>query len=323
MKCWISGACGYVGSALVPHLLSYGCKVVAYDVGYFGDGHLPKSHPHLKIIKGDIRDAKAAAASMVGCDAVIHLAGLTSDRNCQLEPELADECNVQGFIGLLDAVKALPIERLIVLSSAAAYGSTQEPATEETKLSPTTAYSLGKLYCEQAVKRTSLPYVILRPAGVCGYSPHMRFDLTVNRMVRDAFFTGEINVYGGKQVRPNLHIRDLIAAIKALLTAHHSKVVGQTFNLAGDNSTVLEVAKMVSATTDAAIIVRERADDRSYSIDSGKIKRVLDFLPRFTIESAVYDLFARFKSGYWKDAMTNTNYMNVRGAALEKAGSPS
>lgn len=321
MKCWISGSAGYVGSALVPHLLSIGCKVVAFDCQWFGDGALPKS-PHLKVIEGDIRDANRAAASMVGCDAIVHLAGLTSDRGCQLEPELSDDVNIEAFKGLIQAAANLPLKRFVFLSSAAAYGSTPLPVDEQEKLSPTTRYALAKLYCEGMLRRTTLPWVILRPAGVCGYAPRMRFDLTVNRMVRDAHFLGEIHVHGGDQVRPNLHIRDLLAAIKVLLTTSRS-VNGQVFNLGCDNLTVMEVAKIVSATTGASVYVTARQDNRSYSIDSSKIKRELDFMPRFTIESAAYDLFARFKSGYWQDAMTNTNYMNVRGVALENESSPS
>lgn len=324
MKIWISGACGYVGSALVPFLLAAGYRVVAYDCQFFGDGALPKSHSRLKFIEGDIRDSNAAAASMVGCDAVIHLAGLTSDRNCQLEPELSDECNMAAFKGLVEAVKNMAIERVIFLSSAAAYGSTDGPVTEETKLSPTTRYGLSKVYCEQTLRRNpQAPWTILRPAGVCGYAPRMRFDLTVNRMVRDAFFTKAISVHGGEQVRPNLHIRDLIAAIAVVLKAPRESVVGQTFNLACDARSVMDVARVVHEVTGAEIKVTERADNRSYSVDASKIRRALNFAPRFSIESAVYDLHCRMQAGYWHDAMTNHNYMNVRGAALERADSPS
>lgn len=324
MKILVTGACGYVGSALVPHLLGIGCKVVVYDCQWFGDGHLPQGNGRLKVIKGDIRDANRVAAAMVGCEAVIHLAGLTSDAGCQLEPELSDDVNIEAFKGIVDAASSLPVKRFIFLSSAAAYGSTDTPATEETKLSPTTRYALAKLYCEGLLRRrSSAPWVILRPAGVCGYAPRMRFDLTVNRMVRDAFFTGEIHVHGGDQVRPNLHIRDLIATIKIMLVESFTPVVGQTFNLGCANLSVMEVAKIVSEATGASIRVTPRTDNRSYSIDASKIARTLDFLPRFTVESAVFDLHARFKSGYWRDAMTNTNYLNIRGAALETSGSPS
>ena len=283
MKVWISGACGYVGAALVPRLLAARHKVVAFDTQFFGNGYLP-DNGSLTVVKGDILDVRSVQASLAGCEVVVHLAGLTSDKSCQLHPALSQQINVHG----LKLVSALTknIYRRIFLSSAAIFGGE-------------TTYVKAKKECEEFLSGSY--WTILRPGSVCGYSPRMRFDLPVNQMTRDAMLKGEITVNGGKQKRTNLHINDLCDTINALFVSK-----GGTYNVNSENLTILETARKVAAKTGASIHILDYTDGRSYEMQS-------DLTTTRTVDEAIRDMIARFKDGYWKDVFTNPGYMNVYG----------
>ena len=283
MKVLITGCCGYVGSALVPWLLADRHYVVGYDALWFGDGYLPNDNGHFKLIKGDILDENRLAAAAYKCDAFIHLAGLTSDKACQLNPELSQSVNVASLNGVIRATDN--IQRRIYLSSAAIYGGE-------------TLYAKAKMECERLLQGSK--WVILRPGTVCGYAPRMRFDLPVNQMTRDGMLKGTITVNGGKQVRTNLNIRDLCDALRRLIKAGEFN----SYNLNGENLTLLDIAKKVSVQTNAAIRVLDYTDGRSYAMDSH-----LD--TQFTVDQAIQEMVSKFKDGYWKDALTNPTYMNV------------
>lgn len=287
MKLIVTGAGGYVGAYLIPHLLADGHEVIGHEIGWFGEAYLPKDNGHLTL-KGDIRDGVEKS------DAVIYLAGLTSNAACEKDPKLAHETNVQLFADFLDKVKT---KHFIFLSSAAAYGSTKEPATIKTPLEPTTPYAKAKVLCELMIKRDNA--TILRPAGICGYSPRMRFDLTVNKMVKDAMTKRLITVNGGSQLRPHLNMKDLVDCIKRIVS---ERIYG-TFNLGCCNQSVLDTAKLVQFIAGGDIEIKPATDDRNYSIQSS-------FPCNFTVANAVSDLVSRFKSGYWKDALTNKTYEN-------------
>ena len=297
MKILVTGCCGYIGSLLVPFLLADKHDVTGVDIQMFGDGYLPKDNGHFRLQEdwdGEF-------------DAVIHLAGLTSDAACQLNPEYANKMNVEYLQVTLHKAKASGIKRFIYVSSAAVYGSTTTPAYETDALEPTTIYGKHKAQCEDLIHKhesKDFKWVILRPAGACGFSPRMRFDLTVNRMTRDAVMTGKINVHGGNQVRPNIHIRDFVDCLRWALDSYTG-----TYNVACENATVMSVAQRVAEITGASIDVTPRTDDRSYSVNSVKISRA-GFSPIYTVENAINDMKSRFKV-YWPDAMTNPVYMNV------------
>jgi nucleoside-diphosphate-sugar epimerase len=160
--------------------------------------------------------------------------------------------------------------------------------------------------------------VAIRPATVCGPAPRMRFDLTVNIITAHAVNNGVITVFGGAQKRPNLHIRDMAACYRMLLTAPAEKIQGQVFNVGQQNLKVSEIAELVQAEVEkhtgvrAGIVTTPSTDTRSYHVNSDKIRDVLGFVPAYTVEDAVQHLCMKFNAGQWKDALTSPLYTNVK-----------
>ena len=311
MNVLVVGGCGYIGAYLVPHLL---CdhKVTVFDIQWFGHGYLP-DNGSLRVIKGDVRDIRGIRDACVGQDAVIWLASLSSNEMCIREPVLHDRINKDAVpIGMF-AARLGGVKRFIYASSVAAYGSSEKDADEDTPLAPTTPYGEGKLFGEQWCKQYAaddFTTVIVRAASVCGYSPHQRFDLTVNKMTHDAIRHGRIRVNGGSQKRSHIHMRDIIRVYQGLLTAPAEDVCGRAFNFVGENQTVHDTAQIVAEETGADIDLHQATDDRSYSVSGAKARDVLDFVPRYTVRQAVRDLKARFDDGMWKDT-TPLHYWNM------------
>ena len=322
MKVLVTGACGYVGSLLVPRLLADGHKVVAYDQQFFGDGFLPQTNESIEIVKADIRDITSFRWALRGVDAVIHLACLSNDYCCQLDESLSTEINYNAFEPLVMTAKHEGVKRFIYCSSSSVYGVSDAPdITEEHPLVPLTLYNKYKGLCEPLLWKHQDDHftcVTIRPATVCGYAPRQRFDLTVNIMTQHAIMKGAITVFGGKQKRPNLHIKDMCAVYQMLLKAPKALIAGETFNVGQQNMTVQEIAELIQKTVpylgfpEPTITVEESQDNRSYHVNSEKIKRALGFVPQFTVEDAIRDLAIKFKSGRFADSLTNPWYTNVK-----------
>jgi nucleoside-diphosphate-sugar epimerase len=322
VKVLCTGACGYVGSYLVPHLLADGHEVVAYDLGWFGDGYLPRDNGNLRLVFADIRDVPRLDQELRGVDAVLHLACVSNDHSCQLDEALSTEINYNAFEPLVLAAKRAGVRRFVYCSSSSVYGvSDATDVREDHPLVPLTLYNRYKGMCEPLLfkhQSDNFECVTIRPATVCGYAPRMRFDLTVNIITAHAVLKKLITVFGGKQRRPNLHIKDMVACYKLLLTAPAEKIQGQTFNVGCQNMKVSEIAELARQVVktelgiDAAIQTTESTDTRSYHVNSDKIKDVLGFVPKHTVEDAIVDICANFKNGLWKDALTNPQYTNVK-----------
>src|SRR5229473_5287615 len=225
----VTGGAGYKGCVLVPKLLAAGYEVIAYDLMLFGSGGLLRS-PNLTIVKGDIRDGRAFAAAVKGCDHVIHLACISNDPSFELDPQLSKTINYDCFEPLVLASKDAGVRRFLYISSSSVYGVSDAPeVTEEHPLVPLTDYNKYKGMCEPILLKYQSPdftTVIIRPATVCGYSPRMRFDLTVNILTNHAVNNGVITVFGGMQKRPNIHIDDVTELYAALLSMPKEKIAG-------------------------------------------------------------------------------------------------
>lgn len=322
MKVLVTGGCGYVGSWMVPHLLGDGHEVTVLDVQWFGDGFLPGDNDNLKLVKADIRDLPKLRDALCGQEAVIHLACVSNDHSFQLDERLSTEINYAAFEPLVVAAKAAGVRRFIYASSSSVYGVSDAPdVREDHPLVPLTLYNKYKGLCEPLLLKHQSPdfvCTILRPATVCGYAPRMRFDLTVNIITAHAIVNNEITVFGGKQLRPNLHIKDMTACYQLMLKAPDEKIAGQVFNVGRENLSVLGVAEVVRKVvqyemgTYPGIKIVPSTDNRSYHVNSDKIRDVLGFEPRRTVADAVQDLCIKFQIGRFKDALTNPLYTNIR-----------
>src|SRR6266446_6420286 len=226
----VTGGAGYVGSVLVPKLLAAGYGVTVLDLFLYGDEVFDgaRSNPKLRLIKGDLRHLPTVEGALAGCDAVIHLACISNDPSFELNPELGKSINYDAFPVLVDLSRDAGVKRFIYASSSSVYGIKEDQnVTEELPLEPLTDYSKYKALCEDVLLQKKAPgftTLILRPATVCGYSPRLRLDLTVNILTNYAVNSGKITVFGGGQKRPNIHIDDMAACYLRLLDAADTQI---------------------------------------------------------------------------------------------------
>lgn len=322
-KVFITGGAGYVGSELVQFLLDQKFKVCVYDTMYFGSDQLPNSD-NLKIIQGDIRDTEKLEKSCYGYEIFIHLACISNDSSFLLNEELSKSINFECFEPMVIAAKKSGIKRFIYASSSSVYGvSDQKDVKEEHKLVPLTLYNKFKGMCEPLLlKHTDKNFhgVIFRPATVYGFSTRMRFDLSVNILTNHAFKNAKILVYGGSQLRPNLHIKDYCDVVKLFCEAPYQKIENQIFNVGYQNMSIMNIALLVKKIVEEnfndkkkiEIEIKESDDIRSYHINSEKILNFLGYKPKRDIEYGVKELCLKFKAGYFQDSFENSNYYNVK-----------
>ena len=309
---------------MTPQLLDAGYDVTVYDVMFFGDWFLPKDHPRLKVISGDIRDPRKLAATLKGQDAVINLACISNDASFELDESLSTSVNLDAFEPMVVAARDAGVRRFIYASSSSVYGVSDQPnVTEDHPLVPLTLYNKYKGLCEPLLfKHTTDEFVgvVFRPATVCGYAPRLRLDLSVNILTNHAVTNNRITVFGGSQLRPNLHILDYVDLCKLLMTAPDEKIANQIFNCGYQNMSIMELAHMVKRVVAQEfpekppidIVTTPSNDNRSYHINSDKIRRVLGFTPMHSIEEAIHDLCRAFRDGKIPDSMANDRYYNVR-----------
>ncbi len=320
----VTGGAGYCGSLLVPQLLEEGYNVTVFDLMYFGDSFFPKKHPRLKVIKGDIRDTPKLAAAMQGHEAVLSLACISNDASFELDERLSTTINLDAFEPMVIAAKKAGVKRFVYASSSSVYGVSDKPnVTEDHPLVPLTLYNKYKGMCEPLLLRhtdENFVGVIFRPATVCGYAPRLRLDLSVNILTNHAVTNNKITVFGGSQLRPNLHVQDYADLCKLLLSAPTGKIANQIFNCGYQNMTIMEIAEMVKKVVEQEfpekapieIVTTPTDDNRSYHINSDKIKNVLGFTPKHTIEEAVRDLVRAFREDKIVNSFADDRFYNVR-----------
>jgi nucleoside-diphosphate-sugar epimerase len=324
-KVLVTGGAGYVGCVLVGLLVERGHEVTVVDTMYFGDAGLAKLRKDARIVKGDIREDMAPL--LRGQDAVLHLAAISNDPSSDLDPQLTQQTNYDAVVRLVRAAKREGVARFVNVSTSSVYGVKDVPnVTEDLPLEPLTIYSRTKADAEKVVHAENSPDFCafsMRPATVCGWSPRMRLDLTVNILTMHAVLNKRIRVFGGAQKRPNIHIWDICDYYERLLKAPAEKVGGQAFNAGYENHTVMEIAEMVRAEVgeDVAIATEPTNDPRSYHISSEKIRRVLGLEPSRTIRDAIRDVAAAFRDGRIGDS-NDVNYYNVKKMKAIAGGKP-
>lgn len=324
MNVLVTGGAGYVGSLLTPQLLKAGHKVTVYDILYYGDHFLPKDNPNLTVVKGDIRDTGKLEMAFKNIDVVIHLACISNDASFELDENLSKTVNYDSFEPMVIAAKKIGVKRFIYASSSSVYGVSDAPdVTEEHPLVPLTLYNKFKGLCEPLLFKHQTPdfvCVIIRPATLCGYTPRQRLDLSVNILTNHAVSNNKITVFGGVQLRPNLHVQDMCDLYEMLIDIPDKKIAGQIFNAAYQNMSIMDIAQNAKKIVEREFpdkgtidIVTAPTDDiRSYHVNSDKIKQLLGFVPKRTVEDAIHDLCTSFREGKLPNSMTDDIYYNVR-----------
>jgi nucleoside-diphosphate-sugar epimerase len=315
-RIFITGGAGYVGSVLVPYLISKGHIITVLDLMLYGE--TLKKDKNLNIVKGDIRNVGLLKKTIPGNDIVIHLACISNDPSFELNPTLGKQINLDAFTPLVQISKNLGIKKFIYASSSSVYGVKKEKnVNEEMSLEPLTDYSKFKADCEKILfeyNSKDFSAVVLRPATVCGYSPRQRLDLVVNILTNLAYHNREITIFGGDQLRPNIHIQDMVRAYELFINEDNEKINGKIFNIGFENLSVNQLAYEVQKVigTDVQIKKLPTNDNRSYHISSKKIQDELGFVANFSILNAIEDLKYVFEKKLLADCLINENYFNIK-----------
>lgn len=304
MKIFVTGGCGYKGHVLIPKLLDRDYEVIAFDLQWFGN--YLKPHKNLEIIKGDVRDIESISLS--GVDCIIHLSSIANDPCGDLDPKLTWEVSALATMQLADKAKRMGIKRFIYASSGSVYGVKEElQVTEDLELKPISEYNKTKMVGERVLLsyQDDMVVQIVRPATVCGLSPRMRLDVSVNLLTMQALAKGKITVFGGDQIRPNIHIDDITDLYLHLID--HPEITG-IFNAGFENISIMDIAKLITKYIPVEIEVTPSNDPRSYRINSDKLLST-GFKPKKKVEDAIREIIEKYHSGKLKD---EDHFYNLR-----------
>ncbi len=304
MKVLVTGACGYKGTVLVPKLLKAGHQVVAVDIMWFGNYLVP--HANLRVVQSDVR--KLDNKDWEGVDAIIHLASIANDPCGDLDPKLTWEIGALATMQIADTATRMGIKRVIYASSGSVYGVKSDPqVTEDLPLDPISEYNKTKMVAERVLLSYAGDMIvqIVRPATVCGYSPRMRLDVSVNLLTMQALSNGKITVFGGDQTRPNIHIDDVTDLYMFLLDRPDIQGV---YNAGFENLSIMDIATMVAEKLSVPIEVTPSNDPRSYRMNSEKLLAA-GFQPKKSVSEAITEIVAKYQLGVLRD---EDRYYNLK-----------
>lgn len=312
----VIGGGGYVGTYLVGQLIKNNYIVTVFDLFIYGN--FLENNPNLIIIKGDIRDLQLLGRVIKNFDCVIHLACISNDPSFDLNPQLGKSINFDPFEDLVKICKNEGVKRFIYASSSSVYGvKLEKDVNEDTSLEPLTDYSKYKALCEDILLKyndNDFTCCIVRPATVCGYSKRQRLDLVVNILTNLAYNKGEISVYGGQQLRPNINIKDMSNAYLFLINQPKQLISGEVFNIGFENYSVNTLCDLVTRNIKKKVLVKrlKSEDNRSYHISSKKIQKKLGFKNYYNIEDGIIELMNAFKEKMFIDPLSNEIYFNIK-----------
>lgn len=314
MKILVTGGCGYKGHVLVPKLLLRGYEVIVFDTQWFGNFLEP--HPKLQVIQGDVRHTRDIP--LQGVDCIIHLASIANDPCSELDPKLTWEVSALATMQLADRAKRLGIGHFIHASSGSVYGVKEEEQVIETlELEPLSEYNKTKMVAERVLLSYADDMIvqIIRPGTVCGYSPRMRFDVAVNMLVMQALSKGKITVFGGSQIRPNIHIDDITDVYLHLMD--RPDCVG-IYNAGFENISILAIAKLVTKYVPVEVQVVPSNDPRCYRVNSDKLLAT-GFKPKKRVEDAIREIISQVQQGHCRDEDRHYNLKWMQQTVLKGA----
>ena len=293
MNILLTGGCGYIGTSLTQQLLNDGHSVRVVDLQWFGN--YLKPHPRLTIVQDDIRNA--SSWDLHGIDTVLHLANVANDPCSDLNSKLNWEVNVLASMFLVEKAIEHGVKQFVFASSGSVYGVKEEPeVTEELSLVPISDYNKTKMISERVLLSYADKICVqcIRPATVCGFSPRMRLDLSVNMLTMQALTHGKITVFGGDQTRPNIHLKDMIRVYQHFL--EKGTTLHGIFNAGFENISILDIAERVTKHVPAEIVVTPSNDPRSYRLSSKKLQAT-GFEPKYCVEDAILEIIEAYRAG--------------------------
>lgn len=319
MRVLVIGGAGYIGSVLAKYLLKKGYFVAVFDNLQFGGESILDlfQNERFRFIHGDIRNKAQVIKALKGIDSVVHLAAVVGDPAGKINPQATEEINYKGSKNVCDSAKNLGIKRFIQISTCSNYGISDEnhPATEESPLHPISLYATTKIAAEKyVIKQTDNNFCvcILRLATAYGISYRMRFDLLINEIVRDGFLNKKVIVYQPLAWRPFVHVYDICRAIETTLNASANKIAGEIFNVGSKNYQKQEIVDHIKKYIPDCReeIVNTMADQRNYSVNFGKIKKVLGFKAQISLDDGIKEMLNFLEIGIFKNPM-DYRYTNV------------
>ncbi len=304
MRVLVTGHKGYIGSCLVPMLLSEGFEVCGLDSDLFRECTFEGTLSEIPELIKDVRDV--AEADLEGYDAIIHLAALSNDPLGDYDPSLTDEINAQASIRVARLARKVGVRRFVFASSCSNYGAAGDNFLDETAtFNPVTPYGESKVNVERAVSALAgadFSPTFLRASTAYGLSPRIRFDLVVNNLTAWAFTTGRVYLKSdGTPWRPIVHVEDIARAYVAVLKAPEELIHNQAFNVGTttENYQVRELAEMVESIVPGCRVEfapDAGPDKRCYRVDCNRIARTLHgFKPQWTARRGVEQLYESFK----------------------------
>jgi nucleoside-diphosphate-sugar epimerase/ActR/RegA family two-component response regulator len=305
-KVLVIGGAGYIGSLLVRKLLERRYEVVVLDALIYGDQGIRElyANPQLRFIKGDMRDIEAIVGATQGVDAVVHLGALVGDPACAIDENLTLQINLAATRVVAEVAKGYGVRRFLFASTCSVYGASDEVSNEKSELSPVSLYAKSKIASEQAIlELTGFQFspTVLRFATIFGLSPRPRFDLVVNVFAARAVAEGSINVAGGDQWRPFLHVSDAAEALLRVLEADELLVRGEIFNIGSDreNYKIAQVGEMVASAVPGVKVVtdKENPDKRNYRVSFEKMRQRLGFVPGVSVQAGIAEIVEAVRSG--------------------------
>ncbi len=323
----VVGGAGYIGSVLTRELIQNGWRVRVLDKLLYTKNSL-NGLPREKftLIKGDAHNIDTLVKAVEEVDAVVYLAELVGDPACSLAPQTTLKTNYLAVNSIAHLCSHLNINRFVYVSSCSTYGASKnigDLLTEESPLEPVSLYARMKVLVEQSillVRHLPNPLfapTILRLGTVFGYSYRPRFDLVVNTFVKNAWQNGKIEVKGGDQWRPNVHVSDVARAILTVLEAPVEKVRGQIFNVGSNanNHTINDLADFVKKVFPSVKILKRKkaVDKRNYRVDFSKIEKTLGFKAKISVQEGMFELKrALEQNGFATKDLDESRFNNMK-----------
>ena len=294
----VTGGCGYTGTILTNNLVDLGNKVTVIDTQWFGNYLKPRKN--LNVIKLDIRDHDKIP--MMGAETIVHLASIANDPSVELNSKLSWEVNVLATQKLIENAIKNKVKYFIFASSGSVYGVKKEKeVTEDLSLVPISTYNKTKMISERILKsyQNEIKIHCIRPATVCGYSPRMRLDVTVNIFTFQALRFKSMTVFGGDQIRPNIHIQDLINVYKHFIS--NPSLPEGIYNAGFENLKIIDIAKEVAKIIPSDIEIKKNIDSRSYRQNSDKLLST-GFKKKFSVSDAIKDLKEKYENNKFTES---------------------